>query len=394
MRDSGPDIAGEVGLPVNTRAIAVGLADSLSALESSAAHHHAPTRGPVVATDVGVDPRCAAEFAHPHQHDVIEHATLGQVGRQCGDALVELRQSLGRERVEDVVVEVPASHADLDERNSRLDQPAGHQQALAEAAGAVGVASFLRLLGDLESLHLLARHQVDRLLVDLLVTLGHFATLGVDEVGLDDVEHPQPLAQSILLVAEAGVTDLAIAADDKRRVTGSHETGAARRSIHRHEGRDLQSRPLRAQLVADHAAKRRVHHGGIGDERGVHVVATPTVIRLASAHRADHAQLVHLHRRLGHMLADLQVALGLDRLELAAVLRTGLQVPDVDRGRTSAHPHQDAGLLGLLDVLGMSPDIGNELHSRHGRRGRGHVLHEVPSAHALGCGKMHQSYLS
>ena len=36
-----------------------------------------------------------------------------------------------------VLVRVPAAEGDLDERHADLDQPAGHQAAVAEAAGAV-----------------------------------------------------------------------------------------------------------------------------------------------------------------------------------------------------------------------------------------------------------------
>ena len=80
---------------------------------------------------------------------------------------------------------------------------------------------------------------------------------------------------------------------------------------------------------------------GIGDHAGVHVVAPATVVRFAGRHAADNRQMMHLLRGQRHVLADLHVAGCGDRLERSTGGSTRFQIPNVDRGRTTAHPQQD-----------------------------------------------------
>ena len=92
----------------------------------------------VVAAGVAVDLGRPAELAHHHDQRVVEQAPLAEVFDQRGDPLVERRGQGVLDRREVLRVRVPAelAHAavvDRDERDARLDQPAGQQARLADA---------------------------------------------------------------------------------------------------------------------------------------------------------------------------------------------------------------------------------------------------------------------
>ena len=86
-----------------------------------------------------------------------------------------------------------------------------------------------------------------------------------------------------------------------------------------------------------------------------------------------------------HVLADLHVAGGGDRLELAAGRRAGLHVPDIDRAGSATHVQQDRRLVTPLQVLGVGGQGVGEVHRRQGqRRGSGQMLEKMTASHAAG----------
>ena len=54
----------------------IGLTDGDSAFHSAATDDYAPTAGPMVASRVAVDPWSPAEFTHPNNRRVLQHAAL------------------------------------------------------------------------------------------------------------------------------------------------------------------------------------------------------------------------------------------------------------------------------------------------------------------------------
>ena len=117
---------------------------------------------PVVAAGPVVDLRRAAELAHGDDQGRVQQAAVVQVVEQGREGPVEHPAVAVLHDLEVAVVHVPAAVArvlgpldvrapvDLDERDARLDQPAGDQAALAEAVRPVRLADPGRLALDVE----------------------------------------------------------------------------------------------------------------------------------------------------------------------------------------------------------------------------------------------------
>src|SRR6185369_10114444 len=73
----------------NTAAGGIGRADDLSAADAAPNEDAGPRGGVMVAAAVAIDPRRAAEFAHPHDERVVEQSALFQVGDEGRHAAVE-----------------------------------------------------------------------------------------------------------------------------------------------------------------------------------------------------------------------------------------------------------------------------------------------------------------
>ena len=70
-------------------AAGVGFADDLPAANAAAGQRHVERPRVVVAAGAGVDPRRAAEFAHPDHERPVEHAALLEVGDELRHRLVD-----------------------------------------------------------------------------------------------------------------------------------------------------------------------------------------------------------------------------------------------------------------------------------------------------------------
>ena len=78
------------------------------------------------------------------------------------------------------------------------------------------------------------------------------------------------------------------------------------------------------------------------------------MVSFTGAHRANDRELIEDFRGLRHVLGDLHArSSGIDGLELTAILRSGLQIPDIDRRWSTATPQQDTGFVvfASLDVF-------------------------------------------
>ena len=83
-------------------------------------------------------------------------------------------------------------------------------------------------------------------------------------------------------------------------------------------------------------------------------------------------------------LADLDaVGRGLDRLELAAGLLAGLEVPEVHVAGAAAHPQDDEALVFFLELGLGGLEAGEKVHARDRQRGRPRdVRQKVPPSHS------------
>ena len=90
----------------------------------------------MVATDVAIDARCAAELGHRDHEDVVQHSAFVQVFDDRRERLIEARhQALMPEEV--VAVRVPAVARHLHEPDARFQHVPREQQVLAEVVRAV-----------------------------------------------------------------------------------------------------------------------------------------------------------------------------------------------------------------------------------------------------------------
>ena len=113
--------------------MAVGFADDLARAKAAAGDHRGARFGPVVAAVAAADARSTAELAPQDNGHIVQHIPLGQVGNQRVEADVEQRELLPH--VDEVLlVRVPVADLQRDDRNARLDQPAGEQELPAVVA--------------------------------------------------------------------------------------------------------------------------------------------------------------------------------------------------------------------------------------------------------------------
>jgi hypothetical protein len=165
--------------------------------------------------------------------------------------------------------------------------------------------------------------------------------------------------------------------DDQRLVAGAEEAGAEAAVADRDEVRQRELRV--AQLRRDQRAETRVDEAADAFlVAGVQVDLGPAVGAFAGAHTADDGPVVHQAGQLREVLADLDAGHGgLDRLELAAVLGTRLQIEGVLVRRAAVHPEKDTGLRPGAGLGGAASEDVQPARQRHGRDADGGQLQPV-----------------
>ena len=144
----------------------VGLAVDRAAADSTAGERGAPGGGEVVAAQAWVDLRRAAELGERDHQRAFEQSACLEVVEQRRHDVVQLGDHLLM-GLEVLPVAVPPGPRHADERDARLDQPAGDQGLLAELRRPELVADRLRLPRDVEQR--LAGHQAANALVGHVV---------------------------------------------------------------------------------------------------------------------------------------------------------------------------------------------------------------------------------
>ncbi len=71
-------------LQFRKRPVAIGRTVTIAAFYAATCQEHRITTGPMVAAIVLVDPRCAAELAHPDYQRFVQQSALLQIGEQHG----------------------------------------------------------------------------------------------------------------------------------------------------------------------------------------------------------------------------------------------------------------------------------------------------------------------
>ena len=103
----------------------------------------------MVAADGRIDLRGAAEVGHPDDERLVEQPLLLEVDQQRRDRLIDRRHP-PFQPVEAVGVVVPARIADGHESNTRLHEPTGEEEPLAEGGPPVVIAQARRFGADVE----------------------------------------------------------------------------------------------------------------------------------------------------------------------------------------------------------------------------------------------------
>src|SRR5262249_34071039 len=132
------------------------------------------------AAAVGADFWRAAELAHPHNERIVEHPALLQIGEESGERLIGHRQKFveapGDALPLEAVIIPPLPEAadgarkvDVDELGPGLDHPSCEQTPLPVSGAAVGIASLLGFLREIErQLEPWRREHRDRFLIALV----------------------------------------------------------------------------------------------------------------------------------------------------------------------------------------------------------------------------------
>ena len=108
----------------------------------------------MVTSGVAVDARCSAEFAHPHDGRVFQQTALLQVGRQTADSLIQDRQFVVGQGVENVGMVVPTAKIHFNKWHSVFHQTTSQHAAFAEVVVAVKFGHGCWFFSHFEGLHL------------------------------------------------------------------------------------------------------------------------------------------------------------------------------------------------------------------------------------------------
>ena len=163
-----------------------------SAFDSASREQGREDLGMVIASAVVIDLRTAAELRTKDDERAFEETTGLEIREEGREGDVEFR-SLLRDLFLDVVVHVPAASGDLDIADPFFDETTCEQEALAELVVAVAGPQLLRLLIELERLEVGARHDRDRLFVELRVALHRGGLESLAESRVELVQHREAL---------------------------------------------------------------------------------------------------------------------------------------------------------------------------------------------------------
>lgn len=137
--------------------------------QATTGHGQRPCLGPMIASQVTVDPWRSAKLGHRDHQRMFQHASLMQIFDDRGKSPVELRHQT-EVRVEVIAMRIPAVRSHFDERDSRFEHSPSHQHMPTEVGRAVTFDIFGRKGSGVEQIS--AFLQLGGHLVDVGVGLG------------------------------------------------------------------------------------------------------------------------------------------------------------------------------------------------------------------------------
>ncbi len=322
-------------------------ADDLPASNASTGQRDVERQRVMIATSVGIDARCATEFAHPDHQSLLQQATFFQIGDQRGECRIDTAgHSL--HAVEVVLMRVPAGRLDLDERDSLFDQPSSQQAALAEVRTAVPVAGAVFFLGEIKRLQPRAQDHPLCIAEENLVVADMGLAICFGEVGLQILQQVVPPRETI-------GRDAGRQFDVVRRFRGIKNGERSDRRAQEARTDDAgamtngdevrQVKTVGTKLGGGNGTETRVFHRLRLNVSGVQLVHGPVVVAfLVVGQRPNQRDVLHLCREVVPALGDTDAADSrVDRLRRAAVVRARLWIERLKLTWSSAHKQQDAG---------------------------------------------------
>ncbi len=120
VADRRHQVFGTVGGRGHLSAVFVGGTDDFASHQSTPASDHAPTPRPMVAAGIAIDPRRAAELAHPQDDCVAEQPARGQVFDERAHRLIHFGEFLLQAR-ETILVQIPTAEIHLHKGHAGLN---------------------------------------------------------------------------------------------------------------------------------------------------------------------------------------------------------------------------------------------------------------------------------
>lgn len=248
MEHGGGEVIGSDEVFGGIGGVLIGGAEGESAFHPAAGEEDGVAVGPVIAADVSVDARGAAEFAHPEDEGGVEQAAFVEIREQGGQGLIHEGQVPALDDGEHAgVVEtvgVPAAvlgvlpadalvKVDGDEFDADLDEASGEETGLAVSRAAKTVAYGIGFVADLEGVAQgLGIEQGKGLVVVGVETARDRSVFEQSGLAVDELHHLASGGESGGINAggqaefrEGEVGGIGIASDEERIVLFAEETG-------------------------------------------------------------------------------------------------------------------------------------------------------------------------
>ena len=246
---------------------------------------------------------------------------------------------------------VPTAERDFDVAHAVLDQPPSQQAALAEACVTVRFLRVVRFLADVERLQVFTAQQVDRVLVEIVVTIDlPVLASQFTEVAVERMRQVHPFVERGIVEIRRRLRVL----QTERRIADGHRselgTEISRPNAAANLHGDWQFLVNPAEHLVNPRAQSRMPRGCNRLVAGAHQVASRLVRGGARVHRADDRQLVGDLGEFRQLVAELHAGdFRLNRLRLALHLALGLRVERVELRHRSLHVEVNQ-VLGLAAV--------------------------------------------
>lgn len=353
FEDGGEEFARADGIFADGVAVLIGGAVDRAFLEAAAKERGAPSFGKVVASEAGVNPWGAAEFAKRTNERGLEHAALLQIIEQSRHDVIEFGNHLGV-GLEVLTVAVPPSATDADEGDAGFNHAPSHEGLLSKEGRAVAIANPGRFLLDIEEGF--AAHEA--------VDLGVGAGVALDELGVATLSKAG--AEEFLEIGPVAVIDAGDGVEPgdvvrHHSIVQNHGGVAGAEKGGRGVGiaaafglgieRDVAGNLAIAafEFFGNDGAEVRVDLGGLVFATAQHHLGGGPVTSVSRIERADHADFVHPLGHLRHQLGNVDAGNGGGNREIGTTGGAiGFGIPGFELAGAAGEPKQDDAFAGVL----------------------------------------------